>query len=144
MGPGGGWQVRRIPSVKLQLDECVRLTVLKQPISMFLTSAAVFLLKSIIPLFYILGHTLIAQAAKEKVECIPPSGEAVITWDIFFLIRIGFLGWLGSIRHLRERSVVVFFFFFSMYNTNKGRRAELNRVGPAFPRSAALSTCMQL
>lgn len=105
---------------------------------MFLTSAAVFLLKSIIPLFYILGHTLIAQAAKEKVECIPPSGEAVITWDIFFLIRIGFLGWLGSIRHLRERSVVVFFFFFFSY-TNKGRRAELNRVGPAFPRSAALS-----
>lgn len=117
---------------------------------MFLTSAAVFLLKSIIPLFYILGHTLIAQAAKEKVECIPPSGEAVITWDIFFLIRIGFLGWLGSIRHLRERSVVVFFFllffilffFLCTYNTNKGRRAELNRVGPAFPRSAALSNHM--
>lgn len=129
MGPGGGWQVRRIPSVKLQLDECVRLTVLKQPISMFLTSAAVFLLKSIIPLFYILGHTLIAQAAKEKVECIPPSGEAVITWDIFFLIRIGFLGWLGSIRHLRERSVVVFFFFFSnvQYQQRPPRGAESGR-----------------
>lgn len=46
---------------------------------MFLTSPAVFLLKPIIPLFDILGHTLITQAAKEKVEGISPSSEAVIT-----------------------------------------------------------------
>lgn len=84
---------------------------------MFLTSTAVFLLKPIIPLFDVLGHTLIAQTAKEKVECIPPSGEAVITWNIIFLIGIGFFGWLGSIRH-REKELwskyfyyVLFFFF---------------------------------
>lgn len=83
---------------------------------MFLTSAAVFLLKPIIPLFYILGHTLIAQTAKEKVECIPPSGEAVITWDIFSLVRTRFLGWLGSIRHWEKEMwfefLFIYFYFF--------------------------------
>lgn len=62
---------------------------------MLLTSPAVFLLKPIIPLFDILGHTLITQTAKEEVKGIPPSGEAVTTWDVIFLVRVGFLGWLG-------------------------------------------------
>lgn len=100
-GGGCGGKVRRCPGKdgSWKRSMFAVLTVLKQPISMFLTSAAVFFLKPIIPLFDVLGHTLIAQTAKEKVECIPPSGEAVITWNIIFLVGIGFLGWLGSIRH---------------------------------------------
>lgn len=95
---------------------------------MFLTSPAVFNLKPIIPLFDILGHTLITQAAKEEVEGIPPSGEAIITRDVFFLVGIGFLGWLG---HWKGEVIELFLLFFC-----KRRGIMSAEWSLPFPRSA--------